>query len=342
MVKPALSPAFNAAFEPGAVVARRYRIEAAIASGGMGTVLRAMHLALGHDVAIKVLHGRILNDDALRRFAREARIAARLAETSPNIARVFDYGAEQSRPFIVMELLRGEDLRERLQRDRRLEPALVVQIVTQLCAALEIAHEAGVTHRDIKPANIFLARGGSARAPELVVKLMDFGVASLADETTLRHGWVLGTPTFMAPEQIAGEVIDHRADLWAVAAVTYGMLTGVNPFGNGTIAQIGTAITFDEPTPATELNPALPEAIDAWMARALAKDPDQRFQNGNALVRSLAEALGTSAPRSPHPALLRQRSGVRRVGQRLPTGTLALLVSALAIACVVVLALLRP
>jgi len=315
--------------EPGAVLGRRYRVDAAIASGGMGTVFRATHLALGNEVAIKVLHERALNDDALRRFAREARLCARLGETSRHIARVIDYGVEAGRPFLVMELLRGEDLRDRLDRERVLPPATVVRTITQLCDALEVAHEEGVIHRDVKPANVFLARTGSSRAPHLTVKLMDFGVATMTSELTMRNGMVLGTPAFMAPEQIEGEPVDTRADLWAVAAVAYRMLTGHYPFGSGAIAEVGAAIVGEEPEPPTTYVPELPDSIDAWMQRALAKDRDERFSTAAELAGTLAEALN-EARTSAYPALHRQASGVRRVRRSPPR--------ALAVAALVVLA----
>jgi len=295
----------------GTILARRYRLEGAIASGGWGTVFRASHLALGHEVAVKVLHERALHEDALRRFAREAKIAARLGELSRNVARVIDYGVESSRPFLVMELLRGEDLRERLEREPKLEPAMVVEITSQLCAGLEVAHELGIVHRDIKPANVFLARTGTARRPELVIKLMDFGVATLCAETTMRNGLVLGTPAFMSPEQIQGQPIDARSDLWAVGALVYRMLTGVTPFGNGPVHELGERIVGEDPEPPSSLVPELSPAIDAWMERALAKQPTDRFASATDLAIALEAALAPK--RSSHPALLGNRSGVRAI-----------------------------
>jgi serine/threonine protein kinase len=311
MAEPARS-SFEFHFEPGTVLGRRYRLDAAIASGGMGTVFRATHLALGHEVAVKVMHERALTDDALRRFAREARLAAHLGETSRHIARVVDYGVERGRPFIVMELLRGEDLRERLDRERRLPAATVVQFIAQLCEALEVAHEEGVIHRDVKPANIFVARSGSSRAQVLTVKLMDFGVATMASELTMRNGLVLGTPAFMAPEQIGGQDVDARVDLWAVAALVYRMLTGRYPFGCGAVAEVGAAIVNLDPDPPTEHAPELPDTIDAWMERGLAKDRNARFSTAAELAATLADALDEPI-RSSRPALARTASGVRRI-----------------------------
>jgi serine/threonine-protein kinase len=327
-------------FEPGAVLGRRYRVDATIASGGMGTVFRGTHLALGHEVAIKVLHERALNDDALRRFAREARLAAHLGESSRHIARVVDFGVERGRPFLVMELLRGEDLRERLERDRILSPEIVVRFVSQLCEALDVAHEEGVVHRDVKPANVFLARTGSSRAPVISVKLMDFGVATLASELTPRNGLVLGTPAFMAPEQIEGREVDLRADLWAVAALVYRMLTGRYPFGSGAVADVGSAIVDADFDPPTEHAPDLPPAIDAWMERALAKDPDARFSSAGELSSALADAL--DEPQYPsYPALERHGSGVRRVRRRPHMAVVATIMATIAGLVVVLLSLFR-
>jgi eukaryotic-like serine/threonine-protein kinase len=295
-------------FEPGAVLAKRYRLDAAIASGGMGTVFRATHLALGHDVAVKVLHERALNDDALRRFAREARIAAHLSEVSRNIVRVVDYGVEQGRPFLVMELLRGQDLRQHLERKERLSAEDAVEIVAQLADALDVAHEEGVVHRDLKPANVFLAR----TRDELVVKLMDFGVAQ-SGEGTARGGFVLGTPSFMSPEQIEGRAVDARTDLWALGVITYRMLTGVMPFGAGTINEVGQAIMEGNAEPPTSIVPSLPAAIDDWMRIALAFDREERFQSAPELVSELRVALGLRT--SGYPALTRSSSGMRRVSR---------------------------
>lgn len=326
------SAVLDPVFETGAILSRRYRLDAAIASGGMGTVFRATHLALGHDVAIKVLHERALNDDAMKRFAREAKIAAQLSELSRNVVRVIDYGVEQGRPFLVMELLRGEDLRERLEREPRLSPALVVDIAEQLADALDLAHEEGVVHRDVKPANVFLGRSRD----ELVVKLMDFGVAQRGD-ATLGRGLVLGTPAFMAPEQIEGQPVDRRADLWALAAIVYRMLTGVLPFGNGSISDIGTAILNFDPDPPSAVVRSLPPEIDAFMERALAKEPAARFTSAPELVAELRSALGV-AP-GGYPALGRNSSGMRRV--RPAAGWLWLAAGATFAMLLVVLILLR-
>ncbi len=297
----------------GTLLAKRYRVDAAIASGGSGTVFRASHLALGHDVAVKVLHERSIHEDSLRRFAREARLAAELGELSRHVARVTDYGVEAGRPFLVMELLRGEDLRERLEREPCLSPALVVEIVAQLCDGLEVAHDRGVLHRDIKPANVYLARVGTHKRPELVVKLMDFGVATSLAEVTLRNGLVLGTPAFMSPEQIQGLPLDARSDLWAVGALVYRMLTGVTPFGVGAAAEVGARIVDEDHDPPSAVASRLPRALDVWMARALAKDPRERFASATELALSLEATLAETRPKFP--ALRAERSGVRAVDE---------------------------
>jgi eukaryotic-like serine/threonine-protein kinase len=326
-------PSLDPVFEQGSVLCRRYRIDAAIASGGMGTVFRATHLALGHDVAIKVLHERALCDDALRRFAREAKIAAHLSELCSNVVRVIDYGVESGRPFLVMELLRGEDLRMRLDHERRLPPIVALDIAAQLADALDVLHEEGIVHRDLKPANVFLARGRN----DTVVKLMDFGVAQTG-EGTLRKGFVLGTPAFMAPEQIEGRPIDHRADLWALGIVVYRMLTGFLPFGVGSIKEIGTSIIDGEPEPPSSLVASLPRALDAWMDRALAKEPDDRFMTAGEMIADLRVALGL--PTSGYPALTRNSSGMRSIGAP-PSSWVLVLATLLAATLATVLLLIR-
>jgi len=339
---------------PGDTVAGRYRLIARSGSGAMGTVFAAKHIALGNTVAIKFLHPEVVaSEDARMRFAREAKIAARLGERSRYIVRVTDYGVvDNVGPFLVMEHLQGEDLTARLRRQGRIPLLETVQIIGQLCRALEVAHRAGVVHRDIKPANVFLARPHTNMS--VFVKLMDFGVAKLlaASEPvsgphSTRVGAVIGTPAYMSPEQLLAQPVDHRTDLFGVAALTYRMLTGESPFGNGTLAEMGVRIVTLMPRSPSELVPDLPKAIDAWFTKALAKSPDDRFDSATALATALAEAagveVGSALPRAVHPtpvpsserqlpdsgvrlaatpepatvrALARTTSGVRRVRSR--------------------------
>ena len=286
---------------PGAVVAGRYELVEPCGSGGMGSVWRANHLTLGSTVAIKFLHGSVAHATESRaRFEREAKLCAQLGDESMNIVRVTDHGVTaHGRPFLVMELLRGESLADRLEREGRLPLAEASFITTQLCRALHVAHIAGVIHRDLKPANVFLVR--TNEAPGFFVKLLDFGVAKATLEldapAVTRAGFVVGTPAYMSPEQITGEkFIDARSDLWGVAAIVYRMTVGAPPFGSGALNELGRRITTEEPKPPSEVADDLPRELDAWMRRGLAKKRDERFQATTDLAEALSKIVG--APQS--------------------------------------------
>jgi eukaryotic-like serine/threonine-protein kinase len=337
----------------GVVIAGRYQLVAQSGQGAMGSVWAAKHVALGNTVAIKFLHPEMAaSKDARARFAREAKIAAMLGERCRYIARVTDYGVlEHVGPFLVMEYLHGEELSQKMRRDRRIHLHEAAQILTQLCRALDVAHAAGVVHRDIKPANVFLAKPHTNMS--VFVKLMDFGVAKLLDHAieqqgpryATRVGSVIGTPAYMSPEQLLAQQIDHRSDLWGVAAMTYRLLTGEFPFGNGTLAEMGVRIVTVMPKPPSQLVPELPRALDAWFERALAKSPENRFSSASELARAFAAAaeiepfplmsrtqfttpMPSSAPTLPESgirraaepatvrALSRSMSGLRRVRKR--------------------------
>lgn len=309
----------------GAVLQGKYRLVAPRGSGAMGAVWSARHVELGTSVAVKFLHPELAETpDARTRFAREAKLAARLAERCRYIARVIDCGvvshAEpgaallpdgEECPFLVMELLEGEELAERLRREKRLSLALTAQIVQQLCRALEVAHQAGVVHRDVKPANVFLARPQTNMS--VFVKLMDFGVAKLVEgssaleangRSTTRIGAIVGTPAYMSPEQILGQRIDARADLWSVGVLIHRVLTGELPFTSGTLQETSTQIIMGTPPPPSSLVPELPQEIDAFMQRALAKRPDERFGSARELADALLAIAGPSAlmPYALHPS----------------------------------------
>jgi serine/threonine-protein kinase len=267
----------------------------------MGAVWSATHLTLGHTVAIKFLHGNVASSAEPRaRFEREAKLAARLGEASRHITRVTDHGiSSEGTPFLVMELLRGEGLEKRLKRDRRLPMTLVARITAQLCRALSVAHGAGVVHRDLKPANVFLCEGESDVAGDIWVKLLDFGVAKATleneENATTRAGALIGTPNYMSPEQIVGNPVDARTDLWAVAAIVYRMAVGKAPFGSGSLSELAMRIVSTEaPIPTTQA-PDLPHELDLWVQKGLSKDPAKRFQSARELSDSLAMVAGISA-----------------------------------------------
>lgn len=277
----------------------KLRLEEEIGRGAMGVVWRARNLALDSSVAVKLLAGGEVDDgtEGRQRFEREARAVAGL--NSPHIVKVFDFGLDAGRPYFVMELLEGEDLGRRLDREVCLPLLTVQQIVEQVCRGLTVAHAAGVVHRDLKPENLFLLR-----TPDdaVQVKILDFGVAKQLDPpekgmTMTQSGTLVGTPFYMSPEQIlAPRDIDERTDLWSLAVVTYAMLTGAVPFDGETIGALSIAIHGGQFEAPTKLREGLPSALDAWFARAFQQMPDDRFESAEELAITFADACRDRAP----------------------------------------------
>jgi serine/threonine-protein kinase len=290
----------HAYLRAGLVIADKYRLVEAKGQGAMGAVWGAEHITLGNRVAIKFLHRSVAaSAEARSRFDTEAKVAARLGEASRHITRVMDHGVtSEGTPFLVMELLHGEGLEVLLKRERRLPIAIVAKITSQLCKALNVAHQAGVVHRDLKPANVFLTH--SADDGDLCVKLLDFGVAKAGiesdEEQSTRSGALVGTPNYMSPEQITGDrEVDSRSDLWAVSAIVYRMAVGRAPFGSGALNELAMRITSSEaPTPTT-LAPDLPPEFDEWVVKGFAKSPEGRYQTAKDLADTLAVVAGCSS-----------------------------------------------
>lgn len=281
------------ALKPGYQVTNELVLVRRLGAGGMGTVWIANHTKLQTEVVIKFLSEQLTSDqDACERFSRE--VAATLQVRSPHVVQTLDHGITESGvPYIVMELLEGSDLAKVMRQRKTLRPDEVMHIVEGVASALTKAHDRGIVHRDIKPANIFLC----AATPRPFVKLVDFGIAKrLEDESMTATNALLGTPAYMSPEQMGGtRPVDHRTDLWALGVLVYHALTGNPPFRGAHIANIAHAI-LQEPTPKlTPLRPELPPAIDAWLEKALAREPEYRFQNARDLADSLALALGDFA-----------------------------------------------
>ncbi len=248
----------------------RYRLEGQIAAGGMGTVWAAHDETLDRRVAVKVLNESLAHDDRfVERFRREALAAAALMH--PNIAGVFDYAEDDGRPYIVMELLDGETLAQRIGRMGALDPPLVVRIGADVADALAAAHEAGLVHRDVKPANVMLTERGD-------VKVMDFGIAasSLGGTGLTGTGMVMGTARYLSPEQAAGGQATPASDLYSLGAVLYEMLTGRPPFERKTPVATAMAHVNDTPTPVRDVRPDTPPELAALVDRCLEKDPAAR------------------------------------------------------------------
>jgi serine/threonine-protein kinase len=277
----------------GRVLSSRYRLESQLGEGGMGAIWRAEHLALGVPVAVKLIDPEISRDESmLARFLREAKAAASLR--SPHVVTVLDYGVDEGRPFIVMELLEGENLRHRLKRLGRLGPSDTARILSHVARAVGRAHEAGIIHRDLKPENVFLVRNDD----DELAKVLDFGVAKLDQgdalpaATRTRTGTLLGTPHYMSPEQVQGnQVVDYRSDLWSLGVIAFECLTGQRPFDSPGLGDLVLRIcTYPIPVPSSLAS--VPAEFDRWLTRALARDPNERFQSARELAESLRDALG--------------------------------------------------
>lgn len=283
--------------EPGAVVGGKYRIERALARGGMGSVWVARHVQLGSTVALKFLDASFATSAGHRmRFEREARSAANLK--SPHVVQVMDYGFEADAPYLVMELLEGEDLGQRLHRIGRMSLPDTARVLLQVGKALRKAHDAGIAHRDLKPANLFIARVDD----EEVVKVLDFGIAkeqhaAVGDVT--KTGEIMGSPHYMSPEQVRAEKdLDHRTDIWSMGVILYRMLAGELPFPGDQIGPVLAKILTDPIPQITRVAPDLPPAIDQFFLRALARDKAYRFPSIGEMVDAfqLAAGSGTGLP----------------------------------------------
>lgn len=274
----------------GDVVASRFRLVSKLGQGTMGSVWSADHLTLKVRVAVKFMDGptALADKTALLRFEQEARSAASIK--SPHVVSIIDYGKDASGyPYLAMELLSGESLEARLQREGRLSLEATLEVVAQACKGLEKAHAAGVAHRDLKPENLFLCKESDG----FTVKILDFGIAktfgSNVSMTLTATGQMLGTPIFMSPEQAYGHEIDTRCDLYSLGVVAFNCLTGHLPFEETkTVGELVVAIAMRPPPSITKYRNDLPPAVVAWFDRVMQKSPDKRFQS----AREMAEALG--------------------------------------------------
>lgn len=273
-------------------LASKYRLLEQIAEGGMGSVWRAEHCELGSPVAIKLLNGLTQDERALERFRQEARLAAGLQH--PNIVRVFDYGREKSFAYLAMELLDGEDLKQRLTT-QTLTVEAVSRLVEQCCSGLGLAHRAGLVHRDLKPANLFLAREGDLE----LLKIIDFGIATHRDAPLHSSpGTVVGTLSYMSPEQVQGLPLDARSDLWSLAVIAYEMLAGQRPFSADNAAHAALAICHQRFPSLSSLRAGVPPSVDAFFARAFERDVKRRYPSASAFAQAFRAAWldSSSAP----------------------------------------------
>jgi serine/threonine-protein kinase len=264
----------------------RYRIEALLGTGAMGEVYRAHDPAIDRLVAIKVVRPELVagsgGEQLLERFRREARAAGR--RFHPNIVAIWDFGDDNGTPFLVMELVEGQSLDQLIKSSGPLASGRSVAIITQVLSALGFAHGNGIVHRDIKPSNIMILQDDQ-------VKVADFGIARLeASEFTI-VGDLLGTPAYMAPEQLSGGPIDHRTDLFATGVILFEMLTGVKPFRGKSITEIMSFMEKRGPEDIRALNPAIPEAMKHVIGKSVAFEPAQRYADAAAFSKAVADAM---------------------------------------------------
>ena len=267
----------------------KYEIRGELGQGAMGIVYDGFDPMIARRVALKTVRRDQLDraevEEILARFKREAQAAGRL--NHPNIVQIYEYGEDDGTAFIAMEFVEGRELKDFFDADERFPMAEIVRIMGQLLEALDYSHRNGVVHRDIKPANIILLKDGT-------VKVADFGIARVESSNLTQAGSVLGTPSYMSPEQFMGQTVDGRSDLFSAGVILYQFLTGEKPF-TGALTTIMHKVLKEEPAAPSALNVQVPRPFDALIRKALAKRPDERFQNGREFVIALKMAAAGQA-----------------------------------------------
>ena len=262
----------------------KYRIDGVLGSGAMGVVYKAYDANIARTVALKTIRRELLDglqeSELVARFRNEAQASGRLVH--PNIVAVYDFGEVEDATYIAMEYVDGTPLSTFLAKDTAMDPTASVNCIGQLLRALEYAHARGVVHRDIKPANVLVTADAQ-------VKITDFGIAKIESSTLTQVGAVIGTPSYMSPEQFKGEVVDGRSDLFAVGIVLYQMLTGTRPF-SGAASAVMHQILNEDPAPPSVRKPGLHRAFDAVLGKAMAKGMEDRYPTAQAFLAALTEA----------------------------------------------------
>ncbi len=283
-----MDPHTQASERIGALVAEKYRLDRLLGTGGMGAVYEALHLFTDRRVAVKLLHAPYLEGTSVvaQRFLLEAKAAAAIPH--PSVVEVLDAGVAAGVPYVVFELLEGETLASALL-EGHLNQGDLLDVAGQVLEMLELAHARGIVHRDIKPENVFVCRGagGALRA-----KVLDFGIARRLDRPLdgaplTQQGAVLGTPFYMSPEQMLGDPVDGRADVWAVGAVLFRGLSGYIPFEARSYAALLAELLQRGAAPLSRYRPDLPEALRAVVDRAMARDPEARWSSAAEMRRAL-------------------------------------------------------
>jgi YVTN family beta-propeller protein len=291
---------------PGTAVAG-YRVEALIGRGGMGAVYRASEEGLGRNVALKVIAPELAQDERFReRFLRESRIAASLDH--PHVIPIYQAGEEDGVLFLAMRYVEGSDLAKLVAEEGALEPRRCLDLLSQVAEALDAAHEKGLVHRDVKPSNVLIA----VSAGREHCYLGDFGLTkrtgSLSGVSVA--GEIVGTLEYVAPEQITGDPLDERSDVYSLGCVLYECLTGQAPFPRATDVALLWAHVHEEPTPPSKARPELPKELDTVLARALAKEPGRRYRSAGELIAATRSALRLGDATAPAVARSRTRIGI--------------------------------
>ncbi len=299
----------------GRLLGGKFQLDRRVGDGGMASVWQATNTLVHRSVAIKLMHARYAGDaELLQRFRNEASAAGRIG--SPYICDVLDFGESEIGPFIVMELLEGCSLADLIQAHRRLDPGLAVWIVRQALAGLEAAHRAGIVHRDLKPENIFLCR---AIRGQWLVKLMDFGISKFAHAEQTEAGVTMGTPHYMAPEQVQrAATVDARADLWSIGVILHEAITGVQLFARHNVADALAALRSFDPPSIQHYVPDAPAGLAEIVTRCMQREPARRWPSATALAQLLSPferpgprlaLLDAEAAAVPRVATTMRRSG---------------------------------
>ncbi len=263
----------------------RYEIQKELGKGAMGVVYQARDPQINRTIALKVLReDRVTSEDFVKRFLKEAMAIGRLSH--PNIVTIYDVGQDHDTIYLAMEYLEGRPFND-IIRERTLSFPEIAELAVQLAECLDYAHKKGIVHRDIKPSNIMLT-------PEGKVKLTDFGIARIEDPSMkdqTRAGEILGTPVYMSPEQVMGQPLDGRSDLYSLGVILYELAAGRRPYSGENLAAIFRAITLDDPQDASTINPSIPPALASLIMKGLHKDASQRFQTGEEMAAAYKDFL---------------------------------------------------
>jgi len=287
-------PGFNSTPQPADIKnLGRYQISGILGKGAMGQVYKGTDPAINRPVALKTIRLDFVSDpkelaELKERLFSEAQAAGRLSH--PNIVTIYDVGSEGDLQYIAMEYLEGQTLEQMIRRKVKFNYRIIAQIIVQICAALEYAHKQGIVHRDIKPANIMIRS-------DYRVKVMDYGIARVDSNSMTKTGIAMGTPNYISPEQLKGQKVDNKADIFSLGVVMYEMLLGKRPFKGENITSLIYSIINKEPERPSEVNPQVPLLFDHIVARALKKEPKDRYQNASEIITDLSDFVDSFSSR---------------------------------------------